>query len=328
MAELRRLLALWLRHEPGARLGEDPEELHQLRVAARRIDATLGMFKRQLPAPLVRARKTTKAVLRSLGAARDVDVQLAELTRYCADLPEQERAAAEPLRVYLESERTRARARMVRALDSEPTRRWLDTLMQAAAENAAMNGADPAMAIMPERVQRRFRKLRKSVSRLRSKSSMEDYHQVRRRAKQLRYATECGAGLFGKPADDLLKPLRRLQDRLGAHQDSYMAQNRLAALAGDPASGLPPATLFLMGRLAEQHARANAQVRETLIRSWRKVCGRRWRALRARLGQLTDTAGATSQAPADQPDSGAQVAAADLSPIGRAPELELRPVKH
>jgi hypothetical protein len=83
-----------------------------------------------------------------------------------------------------------------------------------------------------------------------------------------------------------------------------------------------------MGRLAEQHARANAQVRETLIRSWRKVCGRRWRALRARLGQLTDTAGATSQAPADQPDSGAQVAAADLSPIGRAPELELRPVKH
>lgn len=328
MAELRRLLALWLRHEPGARLGEDPEELHQLRVAARRIDATLGMFKRQLPAPLVRARKTTKAVLRSLGAARDVDVQLAELTRYCADLPEQERAAAEPLRVYLESERTRARARMVRALDSEPTRRWLDTLMQAAAENAAMNGADPAMAIMPERVQRRFRKLRKSVSRLRSKSSMEDYHQVRRRAKQLRYATECGAGLFGKPADDLLKPLRRLQDRLGAHQDSYMAQNRLAALAGDPASGLPPATLFLMGRLAEQHARANAQVRETLIRSWRKVCGRRWRALRARLGQLTDTAGATSQAPADQPDPGAQVAAADLSAIGRAPELELRPVKH
>ena len=218
MAELQRLLALWLRHEPGARLGEDPEELHQLRVAARRIDATLGLFKRQLPAALVRARKTTKAVLRSLGAARDVDVQLAELDRYCANLPEQERAAAEPLRVYLESERTRARARMVRALDSEPTRRWLETLMQAAADSAHMNGADPAMTVMPERVQRRFRKLRKSVGRLRSKSSMEDYHQVRRRAKQLRYATECGAGLFGKPADDLLKALRRLQDRLGAHQ--------------------------------------------------------------------------------------------------------------
>src|SRR6516165_11506420 len=76
IAELRRLLAAWLRHEPGARLGHDPEELHQLRVTARRIDATLGLFKRQLPAALVRARKPTKAILRSLGAARDLDVQL------------------------------------------------------------------------------------------------------------------------------------------------------------------------------------------------------------------------------------------------------------
>ena len=327
MAELRRLIALWLRHEPGARLGEDPEELHQLRVAARRIDATLALFKRQLPAALVRARKTTKAVLRSLGAARDVDVQLAELTRYCADLPEQEQAAAEPLRVYLQGERNRARARMVRALDSEPTRRWLDTLMQAAAEGGATTGADPASVIMPERVQRRFRKLRKSVGRLRSKSSMEDYHQVRRRAKQLRYATECGAGMFGKPADDMLKALRRLQDRLGAHQDSYMAQNRLAALAGDPASGLPPATLFLMGRLAEQHARVNAQVRETLVRSWRKVAGKRWKALRVRLGQLSDIVSEPSHPPPVPPDA-AGIATADPTPVGRVPEPESRPVKH
>src|ERR1700751_3508460 len=106
VAEPRRLLAVWRQHEPGARLGEDPEELHQLRVAARRIDATLGLFKRQLPGALVRARKPTKAVLRSLGAARDLDVQLSELASYCADLPEEEREAAEPLRALLESERT------------------------------------------------------------------------------------------------------------------------------------------------------------------------------------------------------------------------------
>src|SRR6516162_9764535 len=54
VGELRRLLTAWRRHEPGARLGEDPEELHQLRVTARRIDATLALFKRQLPAALVR----------------------------------------------------------------------------------------------------------------------------------------------------------------------------------------------------------------------------------------------------------------------------------
>jgi triphosphatase len=328
LAELRRLLAVWSFHEPGARLGHDPEELHQLRVAARRIDATLGLFKHQLSPSLARARKGAKSVLRTLGAARDLDVQLGELASYCAHLPEEERAAAEPLRGWLESERARARARMVRGLDSEPTRRWLETLAAAAAEGSGLNGADSALAVMPERVRRRFRRLRKSVRRLRHKSTMEDYHEVRRRAKQLRYATECGLGLFGKPADDLLKTLRRLQDKLGAYQDAHMAQTRLAALAANPASGLPPATLFLMGRLAEHHGRATAETRATLNRSWRKVRGKRWKALRARLGELAESAHALY-------NGGAAAAAAPLNaavpspagaPHGPAPQSEL--IKH
>jgi len=329
-AELRRLLGVWRRHEPGARLGEDPEELHQLRVTARRIDATLGLFRRQLPTALVRARKPTKAILRSLGAARDLDVQLNELAHYCAHLSEGERVAAEPLGALLERERVRARARMVRSLDAEPTRRWLETLAQATGpEQAGASGADPAMVVMPERVQRRFRKLRKSVRKLRPKSSMEDYHLVRRRAKQLRYATECGAVMFGKPADDMLKALRRMQDKLGAHQDACMAQNRLAAIAADPASGLPPTTLFLMGRLAEHYAQVTGETRSTLGRSWRKVRGKRWKALRARLGALHDSAEAAS----DMLPPGPSAVSADLTPsdssfAGQPPEPETRPLKH
>src|SRR6516164_10550408 len=330
LAELRRLLAAWREHEPGARLGEDPEELHQLRVTARRIDATLGLFKRQLPAALVRARKSTKVILRSLGAARDLDVQLSELAHYCAHLSDEERAAAEPLRALLESERTRARARMVRSLDAEPTRRWLETLAQAtSAEHGGANGADRAMVVMPDRVRRRFRKLRKSVRKLRPKSAMEDYHLVRRRAKQLRYATECGAVMFGKTADDMLKALRRLQDKLGANQDACMAQNRLATIAADPASVLPPTTLFLMGRLAEHYAQVTGETRSTLARSWRKVRGRRWKALRARLGALHDSAETASDTLAAAPPS----VSVDLTPseatfAGQPPEPETRSLKH
>jgi CHAD domain-containing protein len=265
-------------------------------------------------------------VLRSLGAARDLDVLLSELDRYCAGLPEHERAAAEPLRARLESERARARARMVRGLDSEPTRRWLETLTLAGTEQGAMNGGDRATLVMPERVRCRFRKLRKSVDKLRGKSSMEDYHLVRRRAKQLRYATECGAVMFGKPADDMLKVLRRLQDRLGAHQDAYMAQNRLAELAADPASGLPPATLFLMGRLAEQYKQATAEARQTLTRSWRKVRGKRWKALRARLGEVRDSTAAVNGAGAEHVTSAAPDPA-NTTPAGRPPEPE-SPLKH
>jgi CHAD domain-containing protein len=330
IAELRRLLAAWRRYEPGARLGQDAEELHQLRVTTRRIDATLGLFKRQLPRALVQAGKTTKAVLRTLGAARDLDVQLAELAQYTAQLPEQERATAEPLRLYLENERTRARARMVRALDSEPTRRWLEILSLAGTERAELQGTERALVVMPERVRRRYRKLRKSVAKLRAKSSMDDYHVVRRRAKQLRYATECGANMFGKPAEELLRALRRLQDRLGEHQDAHMAQNRLAALAADPASGLPPPTLFLMGRLAEHNLRVTQQARETLTRSWRKVRGKRWKALRARLAELRDSAARANGAALLAVET-AGVAAGTGAPTPLAAptsEPETRPLKH
>lgn len=287
-AEVRRLLSGWRLHEPGARMGADPEELHQLRVTARRLDATLSLFKEHLPAALVRARKTAKTLLRSLGATRDLDVQLAGLTAYCLELAEEERAALEPLTGHLEHERARARARMMRALDSETTRRWLQTL--ATASEAAPAEADANVvtvaAVMPRRVRRRFRRLRKAVRQLRPSSSMDDYHKVRRRAKQLRYALESGVFTYGRPAEEMLKALRRLQDRLGAQQDAYMARSHLTALAADPACGLPPATLFLMGKLAEHHARLTTEARATVTRCWRKVRGRRWKALRARLKEF------------------------------------------
>jgi len=287
-AEVRHLLAAWRAHESGARLGVDPEELHQLRVTARRLDATLGLFKEHLAAPLVRARKTAKSLLRTLGATRDLDVQLAGLAAYCLELPEEERLALEPLSEHLRHERARARARMVRALDSETTRRWLQTL--ATASEAAPAEADASLvtvaAVMPRRVRRRFRRLRKAVKRLRPSSSMEDYHKVRRRAKQLRYALESGMFDCGKPAEELLKALRRLQDKLGAQQDAYMARSHLTALAADEACALPPATLFLMGKLAEHHARVSEEARATVSRCWRKVRGRRWKALRARFKEF------------------------------------------
>lgn len=318
LAEVHRLLDAWLAHEPGARLGADPEELHQLRVTARRIDATLSLFKQHLPPAVVKARKTAKSLLRSLGASRDLDVQLAGLNAYCEELPEEERQALEPLRERLTIERARARARMLRALDSEPTRRWIQTLTAATEAQPAANdaGAASVAAVMPPRVRRRFRRLRKAVRRLRADSSMDDFHKVRRRAKQLRYALESGLALYGKPADEMLRALRRMQDRLGANQDAHMARTHLAALAADPSCALPPATLFHMGRLAEHHTRVTSGAHAAVTKSWRKVRGRRWKALRARLGEFEHRALASPD-----PVPGSVAALGNASPAAEAARL-------
>jgi len=109
LANLRRYLSAWDLHEPGARLGDDPEELHDLRVAGRRLDAIVRQFRTYLPASLVRIRPTLKKVLRALGAARDLDVALLELDAFNGELSEADQANLEPLKQHLRSERARAR---------------------------------------------------------------------------------------------------------------------------------------------------------------------------------------------------------------------------
>lgn len=305
LEDLRRLLAAWLAHEPGARAGTDPEELHQLRVIARRLDASLGLFKQQLPPMLARARRTAKSMLRALGATRDLDVQIAGLAAWSAELSDEERAALAPLEALVARERSRAHARMVRVLDSALARRWIETLVDVSTRGtAAGNGAtDESAALVSQRIRRRFRRLRKAVRRLGGGSSMDDYHRVRRRAKQLRYALESGAVICGEPAQDMLRALRRMQDRLGVQHDAFVANKRLGLLAADTSSGLPAATLFLMGRLAESHRRVTADARRTLNKSWRRV-SRRSKALRQRLAELASVAGAPVPAVAAVPVAG------------------------
>src|SRR5215216_6200681 len=57
-AILRRHFATMLAHEPGVRLGEDSEDLHDMRVATRRLHATLKLYSGALPKRAGRTRET------------------------------------------------------------------------------------------------------------------------------------------------------------------------------------------------------------------------------------------------------------------------------
>jgi len=156
LANLRRYLSAWHLHEPGARLGDDPEELHDLRVAGRRLDAILRQFGTYLPASLVRVRPTLKKVLRALGEARDLDVALLELDAFSRELPETERVNLEPLKQHLRSERARARSRMLRVLDSSAVQKDLDKLRLGLAQPSGnATEAAPALEVVPELVRAR-----------------------------------------------------------------------------------------------------------------------------------------------------------------------------
>ena len=83
-AVLRRQLAVLRDKEPGTRLGEDPEELHDMRVATRRLRAALSLFADVLPVRAQVFREELGWLGRLLGAVRDLDVQLEGLADMAA----------------------------------------------------------------------------------------------------------------------------------------------------------------------------------------------------------------------------------------------------
>ena len=289
LANLKRYLAAWHLHEPGARLGDDPEALHDLRVAGRRLDAILRQFESFLTPEYAGIRATLKTVLTALGHARDLDVALGELQSFSRKLPKSDRVGVEPLKEHLLSERVRARAQMLSVLDSIWVQKNLQELTALLSAPRAAPEASPAALALHESaglVRRRFRKLRKRAEILGEDSSTEEYHEVRGHVKKLRYALEAVADLYGKPADDLIRALRRWQENLGVQQDAAVAIQRLNTLAGAKPKGIPAETLFLMGRLAERHLGEARQARKRFATGYRKV-RQKWKKLRTKFEKST-----------------------------------------
>jgi len=252
------------------------------------MEATLRQFEAFLPAAIVRIRPTLKKVLRTLGQARDLDVALLELKEFSRSVSADDHAKLLPLQEHLDTARVRVRYKMLAILDSSAVQKDFEKLTASLAHPATDAAVHPGSTLgaLSELIRTRYKKVRKAADRLTPKSSMNDYHAVRGRVKKLRYALETVVELFGQPADDMVKALRRWQERLGVQQDADVADRRLRALAMQPPKGLPPETLFLMGQLAVHYADRALKARKRHPRAYRKV-RERWKALKSHLEPVT-----------------------------------------
>jgi len=301
-AALRSLHREWQANEPPARLGEGPEPLHRLRITARRMETILSFFCACLPAGVRKSRETLKSLLDALGAVRDADIRLEAASSFRNSLPEADRRGLDPLLRHLQSERAQVRSRMLGALDAQRSREWLDTLPDQLARStsattlaSASSRNAAALSVVPDLIRTRYRKLRKFARRLTAESSMKEFHAVRVRAKKLRYALELVAPTYSKPANRMLAALNKLQSRLGTQHDSDTIARYLTQLATEAPPSFTAATLFLMGRMAEVHARQAARTGARIRGPWRKLRRRRWKALRLRMEELRDGVAATRQ---------------------------------
>ena len=102
-----RSVAHLIRHDPGVRLGDDPEDVHQLRVATRRLRSDLRTFAALFdPDPVTAIRAELGWLGAQVGAVRDSDVLAMRLTDSVQTLPAADRPGAALLVEHLDRQRT------------------------------------------------------------------------------------------------------------------------------------------------------------------------------------------------------------------------------
>jgi CHAD domain-containing protein len=291
---LRQQFEATRRHAPGAHEGADPEEVHDMRVAIRRLRAALRSFDDVLPEGWESVRSELKWLGGSLSAVRDLDVQLAQLGTWKASLPSPDQAAMDGLLALLTEQRQQAREALVRSLDSARYAALMqdaDTLLDASLPAAA---AEPLAHWAPRLIERGYRKLRKRGDRLDSQSRAEDLHRLRIEAKRLRYLVEFVGEAYNPASRRLVRRVTQLQDVLGAHQDAQVASAALRGLLADRRGTLEPELVWVMGEIAGRYSETAADMRKEFSKAYRGVAGKRWRRLRkAMQAPLTPPASST-----------------------------------
>jgi CHAD domain-containing protein len=277
---LRRQFTAMLAKEPGTRLGDDVEELHEMRVATRRLRAALSLFADVLPETALKAREEISWVGQGLGAVRDLDVQIEQLDGWLDTAEPEDRQALAILRSLLQAQRETARTAMLEMLDSRRYEAFVNRFSRTLrARHLARSGpaAQPALALAPELIETRFRSVRKAGKRIGPDSPATDYHRLRIRAKRLRYALEFLGDLYPGSTQAVIKRLVGVQDLLGLHQDADVAINRLRQLALSGAEELDPRTIFALGEIAQRHRHAAIQLRAQFPTAYARLSNKRWK---------------------------------------------------
>jgi CHAD domain-containing protein len=223
-----------LEHEAGSRSGEDIEDVHQMRVATRRMRSALRIFAPYFKGKAFRTfRARLKKVADALGAVRDLDVLIDDLTKY----EKKNGASLQAAVALLAEQRTEARTALQRALDRRDYNRFVVQFGEFLTTPGASARAVDTDAIAPNRVRHILPTLIyehlgvvRAYDAAVTEGDAETLHALRIEFKRLRYLTHFFEEVLGSSAPDFLKDLKAIQDHLGRMQDIQVATDRLEDL--------------------------------------------------------------------------------------------------
>lgn len=207
------------------RVGLEEKNIHDLRVAGRRLMASLRLVESGCKfGPKRSMRRLIKHIVKRLGPLRDLQVHLEILD----DSTRQSGLAA--FRKYLNIEEKRECRLLRRYLTTERMRK-LQPRMKKALRRASQRLRKVSTATLRSRIRTSIRSHRAGLQKARrhmTESDPRSLHAVRISAKTLRYLLEAAEPVLGRASRAELRRLRLEQNKLGRMHDLHVARNRYA----------------------------------------------------------------------------------------------------
>jgi CHAD domain-containing protein len=263
---LRQLLV----HEPHLRGEPSVESVHRARVATRRLRSDLATLRPLLDAAEVAQARDELAWLGGvIGGVRDLDV----LDGHIDDWLEQFGGAsgAAQIRTLLREQRDRAVVELHVALDSERARALAASLRMWATTPPWAIGVHPKMRatrLARSRTRQAYRRLATRVDDLDQPPMDASLHELRKRAKRLRYAAELCSPVLHHRLDGLASAATSMQEVLGGLQDAAMMNRWFESV---DVRSLPPAEAFDAGQIVQLATGRAGLARAQWGHEWRRV---------------------------------------------------------
>ncbi len=232
-----------IEQEPGVLADQDPECLHQMRVGSRRLCTALQVFGKTVKLPKAASQKQVRALTKTLGKLRDLDVQIAATReKYYPQINSTEQKHLHKLLTTLEKQRGQVFAEVKTALThphhhqlKATYENWLNDPQYTAIAHL------PLTLLLPELLSPLLATLLLHPAWLiavddTSKASSRVLHDLRKTCKAVRYQAEFFTPFYGSAFQDWLEDLKQLQDDLGKVQDVWVLRQLLRDELGDTAS--------------------------------------------------------------------------------------------
>ncbi|WP_406022216.1 CHAD domain-containing protein [Nocardioides sp. NBC_00850] len=213
-------------------LRDEDDSVHQMRVTVRRLRSVLATYRPLLDVarsePL---RAELKWLADLLGEVRDAEVLRKRLRRWAAAHGPGP-TGVDALRAALAERQIQGRARLLPELGGDRYR----ALIAALADGLPWSGAGPGNKALRKRLRRSWRRLAAAADAAANTEDAEErrrqLHEVRKKAKRVRYAAESSREVFGKDAARLAKAAKSIQSTLGDLNDAAVMIQTIGQVPG------------------------------------------------------------------------------------------------